>query len=223
LKPQEENTFNNFCFTDFDGKFQARLSAVIPKYFGGAEETRLAGTSARYHCRVKVEYQKDLMGLLEEGMLLAVKNFRKTERDTERYTLMEVSRVWPEHFGLRGLSDHGYYPMQFEIIEQSEMDWQTNDRSTMMIQIDAVPINYDLIMKRNHEFEFAKGFSYPIVGSPVYILNSNMINLMYNKRITEKLGVDPSKTVEDAKSDPRLGLIKMFQASKNVIPIYVDF
>ncbi|RLI41420.1 hypothetical protein DRO59_07020 [Candidatus Bathyarchaeota archaeon] len=223
MKPQEENTFNNFCFTDFDGKFQARLSAVIPKYFGGAEETRLAGTSARYHCRVKVEYQKDLMGLLEEGMLLAVKNFRKTERDTERYTLMEVSRVWPEHFGLRGLSDHGYYPMQFEIIEQSEMDWQTNDRSTMMIQIDAVPINYDLIMKRNHEFEFAKGFSYPIVGSPVYILNSNMINLMYNKRITEKLGVDPSKTVEDAKSDPRLGLIKMFQASKNVIPIYVDF
>ena len=223
MKPQEENTFNNFCFTDFDGKFQARLSAVIPKYFGGAEETRLAGTSARYHCRVKVEYQKDLMGLLEEGMLLAVKNFRKTERDTERYTLMEVSRVWPEHFGLRGLSDHGYYPMQFEIIEQSEMDWQTNDRSTMMIQIDAVPINYDLIMKRNHEFEFAKGFSYPIVGSPVYILNSNMINLMYNKRITEKLGVDPSKTVEDAKSDPRLGLIKMFQASKNAIPIYVDF
>ncbi|MCD6431905.1 ATP-binding protein [Candidatus Bathyarchaeota archaeon] len=103
------------------------------------------------------------------------------------------------------------------------MDWQTNDRSTMMIQIDAVPINYDLIMKRNHEFEFAKGFSYPIVGSPVYILNSNMINLMYNKRITEKLGVDPSKTVEDAKSDPRLGLIKMFQASKNAIPIYVDF
>jgi hypothetical protein len=35
--------------------------------------------------------------------------------------------------------------MQFEIIEQSEEDWQTDDTSTMMIQIDAIPINYDLI------------------------------------------------------------------------------
>ncbi|RJS79665.1 hypothetical protein CW708_01815 [Candidatus Bathyarchaeota archaeon] len=145
MKPQEENILNNFCFTDFDGKFNARLAAVIPKYFGAEEKTKLGGTGARYQCRVKVEYQKDLMGLLEEGMLLAVKNFKQFERMEKRYTLMEISRVWPEHFGLKGLSDHGYYPMQFEIIEQSELDWQTDDKSTMMIQIDAIPINYDLI------------------------------------------------------------------------------
>jgi len=68
---------------------------------------------------------------------------------------MEITRVWPEHFGLRGLSDHGYYPMQFEIIEQSEGDWQTNDTSTMMIQINAIPINYDLVVKDNsNRFEY---------------------------------------------------------------------
>jgi DNA helicase HerA-like ATPase len=223
LKPQEEKTFNNACFTNFDDKFNARLAAVIPRFFTGGEETKVAGTSARYQCRVKVEYQKDLMGLLEEGMLLAVKNFKQKEKDSERYTLMEVSRVWPEHFGLRGLSDHGYYPMQFEIIEQSEDDWQTDDKSTMMIQIDAIPINYDLIMNSKCEFEFVKGFSYPIVGSSVYILNGEMINRMYNQKIAEKLGVDTSKTVEDARVDPRLGLIKMFEASKTTIPIYVDF
>ena len=223
MKPQEENAFNSFCFTDFDGRFHARLAAVIPKYFGGAEETKLAGISARYQCRTKVEYQKDLMGLLEEGMLLAVKNFKQARPGEERYTLMEISRVWPEHFGLRGLSDHGYYPMQFEIIEQSEEDWQTNDKSTMMIQINAIPVNYDLIINKNCEFQFVKGFSYPIVGSPVYLLNSEMINRMYNQKIAEKIGIDPSKTVEDAKADPRLGSIKMFQASKKVIPIYVDF
>jgi len=222
LKPQEEKTFNSLCFTDFEGKFHARLAAVVPRYFGG-EETKLSGTSARYQCRVKIEYQKDLMGLLEEGMLLAVRNFKQAEQDAERYTLMEISRVWPEHFGLRGLSDHGYYPMQFEIIEQSEEDWQTDDKSTMMIQINAIPINYDLILNRNFEFEFFKGFSYPVVGSPVYLLNSEMINRMYNKKIAEKLNIDPSKTVDDAKVDPRLGLIKMFQTSKTVIPIYVDF
>ena len=223
MKPQEENILNNFCFTDFESKFSARLAAVIPRFFGGAEETRLAGTSARYQCRVKVKYQKDLMGLLEEGMLLAIRNFKQVREGEERFTLLEISRVWPEHFGLRGLSDHGYYPMQFEIIEQSEEDWQTDDKSTMMVQIDAIPINYDLILNKNCEFEFVKGFSYPVVGSPVYLLNSEMINRMYNQKIAKKLSIDPSKTVADARTDPRLGLIKMFQASKSVIPIYVDF
>ena len=223
LNARKENTLNAFCFTDFDGKFHARLAAVIPRYFGVAEESKLAGTSARYQCRVKVEYQKDLMGLLEEGMLLAVKNFKQANQGEERFTLMEISRVWPEHFGLRGLSDHGYYPMQFEIIEQSEEDWQTDDKSTMMIQIDAIPINYDLILNEKCDFQFVKGFSYPVVGSRVYLLNSGMINRMYNQKIAQAFGIDPSKTVQDARADPRLGLIKMFQASETVIPIYVDF
>jgi DNA helicase HerA-like ATPase len=223
LNRQEENTVKNLCFTDFDGKFHARLAAVIPRYFGGGDEAKVTGTSARYHCRIKIEYQKDLMGLLEEGMLLAVKNFKQASENAERYTLMEISRVWPEHFGLRGLSDHGYYPMQFEIIEQSEEDWQTDDTSTMMIQIDAIPINYDLIINWERKFEFVKGFSYPIVGSSIYVLNSEMINRMYNQKIAAALGVDTSKTVEDAKVDPRLGLIKMFEASKITIPIYIDF
>lgn len=223
MNKQEEKTVNSRCFTDFGGKFRARLAAVIPRYFGGGDEAKVTGTSARYQCRVKIEYQKDLMGLLEEGMLLAVKNFKRAAEGAERYTLMEISRVWPEHFGLRGLSDHGYYPMQFEIIEQSEEDWQTDDTSTMMIQIDAIPINYDLIINRECEFEFVKGFSYPVVGSPIYVLNAEMINRMYNQKIASALGVDTARTVEDARLDPRLGLIKMFEASNVPIPIYVDF
>jgi len=147
LSTQEEKTANTRCFTDFDGKFRARLAAVIPRFFGGEADSKVTGTSARYQCRIKIEYQKDLMGLLEEGMLLAVRNFKQAGEGAKRYTLMEISRVWPEHFGLRGLSDHGYYPMQFEIIEQSEDDWQTDDTSTMMIQINAIPINYDLVMR----------------------------------------------------------------------------
>ena len=195
----------------------------MPRYFGGGDDSKVTGTSARYQCRVKIEYQKDLMGLLEEGMLLAVKNFKHQDAALERFTLMEISRVWPEHFGLRGLSDQGYYPMQFEIIEQSEEDWQSDDTSTMMIQIDAIPINYDLIVKPEFEFEFAKGFSYPVVGSSIYVLNSEMINRMYNQRIAQALGVDTAKSVEDARLDPRVGLVKMFEATETKIPIYVDF
>lgn len=223
MRPQDVNDLNSSCFTDFEGKFNARLAAVIPRFFAGGEETKVAGTSARYQCRVKVEYQKDLMGLLEEGMLLAVKNFKHVEPGKERFTLMEVSRVWPEHFGLRGLSDHGYYPMQFEIIEQSEGDWQTDDTSTMMIQIDAIPINFDLILDGKCIHRFEKGFSYPVAGSPCFVLNSEMINRMYNQKIAENYGIDTSKTTDDARKDQRLGLIKMFEASKTNIPIYVDF
>ncbi len=219
LRPREDETYRKY-FTDFEGKFHGRLSAVIPRRAQFVAESKLAGISARYECRVKVEYQKDLMGLLEEGMLLAVKNFKQGE---ERSSLMEISRVWPEHFGLRGLSDHGYYPMQFEIIEQSEADWRTDDRATMMVQISSIPINYDLVLREDGEPEFVKGFSYPVVASEVHILNSDMINRMYNHRIVEKLGIDTSKTTSDARRDPRLGLIKMFEASKTIIPIYVDF
>ena len=223
MKRTDEKAFNNRCFTDFDGKFKARLAAVVPRFFGGGDDSKVTGTSPRYQCRVKIEYQKDLMGLLEEGMLLAVKNFKHAEADTERFTLMEISRVWPEHFGLRGLSDHGYYPMQFEIIEQSEEDWQSNDTSTMMIQIDAIPINYDLIIRGDCGFEFMKGFSYPVVGSPIFILNSEMINRMYNQKIATELGVNTTNTSADARVDPRLGLVKMFEASDVAIPIYVNF
>ncbi len=223
MKLREEKSYDRF-FTDFEGRFHGRLSAVIPRRAQLGTESKLAGISARYDCRVKVEYQKELMGLLEEGMLLAVKNFKQSnEMGGNRFTLMEISRVWPEHFGLRGLSDHGYYPMQFEIIEQSEADWGTDDRATMMVQISSIPINYDLTLGEGREPEFVKGFSYPVVASEAHILNSDMINRIYNHRIVEKLGVETSKTTSDARRDPRLGLIKMFEASKTIIPIYVDF
>lgn len=223
MSKKDEKPFESPCFTDFDGRLRARLAAVMPRFFGGGDDSKVTGTSARYQCRVKIEYQKDLMGLLEDGMLLAVKNFKPTNAKSERYTLLEISRVWPEHFGLRGLGDHGYYPMQFEIIEQSEEDWQTNDTSTMMIQIDAIPVNYDLIISGDCEFEFVKGFSYPIVGSPIYVLNGEMINRMYNQKIAAQLGVKTAETFADAHVDPRLGLVKMFEASNVPIPIYVDF
>jgi len=223
LNRQEEKDIKNECFTDFGGRFHARLAAVIPRFFSGGEEAKTTGTSARYSCRVKIEYQKDLMGLLEEGMLLASRNFKHAEEGMERYTLMETSRVWPEHFGLRGLGDHGYYPMQFEIIEQSEEDWQTDDKSTMMIQIDAVPINYDLKLGNDCNFEFSKGFSYPVVGSSVFLLSGDMINRIYNKRIIDLNKIDVKRTTQDARLDPRLGTIKMFEAGETVIPIYIDF
>jgi len=210
-------------FTDFEGKFQGRLGAVIPLRFAQTD-ARIAGASARYDCRVKVEYQKDLMRLIEEGMILAIENFKSVPEEGKRYTLTEISRIFPEHFGLRGLSDYSYYPMQFEIIQQSVSDWRSNDKSSMMIQIQSIPINYDFILK-DGEIQYEKGFTYPVVGEVVHVLNKDMINQMYNQRVLDKMGIDLKSIpdVPDAKKNPRLGTIKMFEASKAKIPIFVDY
>jgi len=182
----------------------------------------LTGISARYECRIKVEYHKDAMGLIEEGMLIAVRNFKSNSKD-HRYSLMVISRVWPEHYGLKGLSEHSYYPMQFEIIQQSVKDWGTSDKSTMMVQISALPINYDLILNDSAEPKYEKGFTYPVIAAEAQILNRDMISHMYNQRILAKLGFNPKTTTSDAYKDPRIGTIQMFESMEEKIPIYLDF
>ena len=219
MKLLEEKTSR--YFTDFDGRFRARLSHVTPAFIPAATH-ELTGTSSRYDCRIKVEYNKDIMGLIEEGMLVAVRNFKSNQRQ-RRHSLMVVSRVWPEHYGLKGLSESSYYPMQFEIIQQSVKDWDTSDKSTMMVQISAIPINYDLITDGDTEPKYERGFSYPVIAAEAQILNRDMIGHMYNQRILAKLGYDAKATTSDAHKDPRIGTIQMFESMEEKIPIYVDF
>src|SRR5512136_516781 len=137
-------------FTDFDGRFDAQLSDVTVSRLETDEQF---GTSSPYACKVKAQYNRDLLRLLDDGMLLAVKNFR-SDGQKDRYTLLEAVRFWPEHFGLRGVRDYQYFPMQFEVIQQSVEDWETSDKTTMMIQLATLPINYDLVLKGNNmDFE----------------------------------------------------------------------
>ena len=193
MSQTEDNKNNNNnilpIFTDFDGKFKGRLSAVIPTRINNTSEN--APISAKYDCRIKVQYHKEIMSLLEEGMIIAVKNFKskfnnQQNNNSEYFTLFVVSRIWPDHYGMRGLSDSTYYPMQFEVIEQSVEDWDTDDKSTMMIQISAIPINYDLLVnttdngETNHEY--VKGFSYPIIGDTVFLLNAKTVSQMLIKK-----------------------------------------
>jgi len=205
-------------FTDFDGQFDAQLSNVS---LSRVEADERFGTASPYMCRVKAQYDRALLRLLDDGMLLAVRNFR-SDAVRARYTLLEVIRFWPEHFGLRGVRDYQYFPMQFEVIQQSVEDWETSDKTTMMIQLAAIPINYDLVLEDDRDPVFERGFSYPVVGSQVYILNQDMIGDMYNRGIPEALTRE-GMTCADARWDPRLGTIKMFEASGREIPLYVDF
>jgi hypothetical protein len=73
--------------------------------------------------------------------------------------------------------------------------------------------------------EYVKGFTYPVIGECVSILNKNTIHQMYNKTILERMGRPWQKidTTLDARKDPRLGTVKMFENEKERVPIYVDF
>ena len=206
------------------GRFDGRLSAVfaIKRADVSAETT---GFSAKYECRVKAQYQKDLMGLLEEGMLLAVRNFKAKKHDGKRFTLLEVTRIGPEHFGLRGLTDQNYYPYQFEVIEQSVADWDTDDKATMIIHLVAIPLNYDLILDRSEQ-EYVKGFTFPVIGERVYILNKATIHRMYNRALLEELGLtwnEKISSTQAARKDPRIGTVKMFEEEQDAVPIYLSF
>jgi hypothetical protein len=214
----------NEYFTTFNNRFIARLSSVLA-IRRNEIPSEATGISAKYECRVKVEYHKDLMGFLEEGMLLAVRNFKDSRHKGNRFTLLEISRIGPEHYGLKGLSDQAYYPYQFEIIQQSVEDWDTDDKTTMMIQLTAIPLNYDLIINDSSEDDYVKGFTYPVIGEQVYILNKETVHQMYNKTILERMNRSWKKmeTSPIAREDPRLGVIKMFESEEEQIPIYVDF
>lgn len=216
-------------FTDFDGRFKGRLSAVIPARIENTSEN--APISAKYDCRIKVEYHKDIMSLLEEGMILAIKNFKskfnnqQNNNNTSRFSLFVISRIWPDHYGMRGLSDSTYYPMQFEVIEQSVMDWDTDDKSTMMIQISAIPINYDLVVNSEDtgeiKYEYVKGFSYPIIGDTVFLLNAKTVSQMYNQKVIKKMNWSLNTSSLSTSEGPELGIVKMFENSMEKIPVYV--
>src|SRR5438128_10843273 len=99
--------------------------------------------------------------------------------------------------------------MQFEIIQQSVKDWDTSDKSTMMVQTSSLPINYDLVLNGESEPKYEKGFTYPVIAAEAEILNRDMISHMYNQRILAKLGVNFNTTTSDAYKYPRIEPIQI--------------
>ncbi|MGZ8887434.1 MAG: ATP-binding protein, partial [Nitrososphaeraceae archaeon] len=92
-------------------------------------------------------------------------------------------------------------------------------------QISAIPINYDLIVNNTGEgeikCEYVKGFSYPIIGDTVFLLNAKTVSQMYNQKVMKKMNWDANNNNCTNSEGPELGIIKMFENSPEKIPIYV--
>ena len=83
---------------------------------------------------------------------------------------------------------------------------------------------YDLVVRENGKYEYIKGFSYPLIGDEVFILNAQTVADMYNKKVLDKARWHIKPHPSDAAHDnPRIGLIRMFENSREKIPIFVNF
>lgn len=205
-------------FTDLNGKFEGWLFRVRASRLVRTEEGFIS-PATRFTAEVHANYNKDLMKELREGLLLAVRNFKA--KSVERYTLFEVASFVPEHFGLEGLSDKDYYPLAKEVTIQAVPDWERAGESILRVHITAIPINYDLIISEKLEFE--RGWSQPIVGEKVKILNPEAIAQLYNGEILKE--IEAKYKLEDLNSSlptksPRLGVIEMFP--EEPIPVLVS-
>jgi len=174
--------FHKLSYSDQTTDDYGRLVDVVKEYgCGHGSNKREEGGCCVPECRFYREY-----GRIEDEEVIEEHN---------KY-------IWPDDYGLRAISDQTYYPMQFEVIEQSVSDWDTNDKSTMMIQIGAIAVNYDL--KANEDsgkYEYIKGFSYPLIGDEVYVLNQGTVRQMYNQKVLEKMQWNSNITTNESISD----------------------
>ena len=216
----EEDVEVSGVLTDFSGKFDAKLFEVRPiQIFARLRETGLSAASISYLGRIKARYDKDVMRMLTRGMLIAVRNFKSKGR--ERFTLFEIARTLPLHYGMEGVTEDTYYPFQHEVAEQAVHDWETKDTSTMQILAEAIPINFDLLAEEG-SIEFERGWTHPVPGEKAWVLSENAVEQMYNRNVLKEIDTK-GKDLEsdDPKQNPRIGIIEMFEGAR--IPVFVNF
>ena len=73
------------------------------------------------------------------------------------------------------------------------------------------------------EYEYIKGFSYPIIGDNAFLLNSDTVSKMYNQKVLSKMDFDIAVNSKSDEDSHRIGVMKMFEEANQKIPLYVNF
>jgi uncharacterized protein len=98
---------------------------------------------SRYRYVVWFDYTRRGMNEIQDGTLLAAKNFA-SDGKTDRYSVLEVTTILPVHYALHG-SEGGYPGFVVEAARSAAQDWvDQDDRSTeetTKIRVVAIPTN----------------------------------------------------------------------------------
>lgn len=215
-------------FDDMNGKFRAYFRQLVPIETIRRREKRTYG----YLGFILVEYDRDVMRNLKEGMFLVAPNFQcNPVKGRYSFTIFETLRILPRHFGLEGLHVGTYYPFQTAIMAEVAKDWETTDTSTKMVSIEVLPINYDinLVIDKNENklrISFEKQWTNPILGAKVWLLGETLLLKLYNGSIPEsvyKLKLDEDDILTKLKNEisaenPRIGVSR-----DHMVPIILDY
>ena len=75
-------------------------------------------------------------------------------------------------------------------------------------QIPGVVYNSIIVIDSKGEISFKKGFSYPLIGEQVFVINMDTVDFIYNSKVKESIGFTKKTTVADPRKDPRVGVLR---------------
>jgi DNA helicase HerA-like ATPase len=139
----------------------------------------------RFRYVVWFDYTRRAINEIQEGTLLAVPNFA-SDRDTRRYSVLEVATILPTHYALQGGSG-GYPGFVVEAARSASEDWEAQDtestEETTKIRVVAIPTNLEIVEPLKGPAGIEPESNIAMVGSRVRILDTQYSNLVANNGI----------------------------------------
>src|SRR5882762_5695259 len=147
------------------------------------EVTEAPDTRFRYV--VWFDYTRQAVNQIQEGALLAAPNFG-SEKNTRRYSVLEVVAVLPTHYALLG-GTSGYPGFVVEAARSASEDWEAQEveatEDTTKIRVVAIPTNLELVEPLTGEPSIDSESNIAMAGCQVRLLDSEYANLIANSGI----------------------------------------
>ncbi len=142
---------------------------------------------SRYRYVVWFDYTRRGINEIQEGTLLAAKNFASNGK-TDRYSVLEVATILPMHYALHG-SEGSYPGFVVEAARSAAQDWVDQDdmstEETTKIRVVAIPTNLEIIESADDEPTLGPESNIAMVGSRVWVLDTEYSNLVANHGIDQ--------------------------------------
>ncbi len=105
---------------------------------------------------------------LDVGKLMAAKTM------SGDYLILEVVDYLPVHYAMLGMDGSVPIELRSELMRRIEESWAKGESREAWIDVYAYPVGYLLRVSRDGSVSFSKGYSPPLMGSAVYVLDSGL-------------------------------------------------
>jgi len=106
---------------------------------------------------------------LDVGKLMAAKTM------SGDYLILEVVEHLPVHYAMLGMDGSVPIELRSELMRRIEESWAKGESREAWIDVYAYPVGYLLRVSRDGSVSFSKGYSPPLMGSAVYVIDSGYL------------------------------------------------